>query len=190
MAAKKSGAKKKTEAKAGSKASSKSKTKKKPAAKKATAAKKAPAAKKAAAKKTPAKRAPAKKAPAKKAPAKKAPAKKALAKKAPAKATAKKAVPQQAVAPSKAESESKATPAKKGAGFSSNDVNMGQIFALRPRVSTSFRQDDFRTARHQLAEESFKDASEAARAVAEKALELSHDGVIPGRKKRRGSRPF
>ena len=88
------------------------------------------------------------------------------------------------------EPETKAPAAAQKSGFSSNDVNMGQVFALRPRVSTSFRQDDFRTARHLLTDESFKDAAEAARAVAEKALEMTHDGVIPGRKKRRDSRPF
>ena len=58
---------------------------------------------------------------------------------------------------------------------------MGHIFSLRPRVPTSFRQDHFREARHALSEDSFKNSAEAARAVAEKALELTHDGVIPGR---------
>ena len=66
---------------------------------------------------------------------------------------------------------------------SSLDVNMGQVFALRPRVSTLFRPNDFREARRLLEGEAFADASEAARAVAEKALELSQDGAVPGRKK-------
>ena len=84
-----------------------------------------------------------------------------------------------------------ATPAKTAAtkeaksGFSSLEVNMGQVFGLRPRVATSFRPDDLRVARQQLGDESFDTAEAAARAVAEKALELSHGDAIPGRKKRR-----
>ena len=95
--------------------------------------------------------------------AKKAPAKKASAKKAPAK---------------KAPEKKKA----KG-GFSSLDVNMGHVFTLRPRVPTSFKPGDFQEARHILEEESYKDAPEAARAVAEKALELTHGGAVPSRKR-------
>jgi hypothetical protein len=75
-----------------------------------------------------------------------------------------------------------ATPKPAGAGFSSVDVNMGHVFALRPRIPTAFRPDDFRAARQALAGEAFASADEAARAVALKALELSQDGVIPGRK--------
>ena len=62
---------------------------------------------------------------------------------------------------------------------------MGHIFALRPRVETSFRPDDFRTARQQLEDESFKNANEAAQAVVEKALALTHGDAVPGRKKNR-----
>jgi hypothetical protein len=142
------------------------------AAKKKSAKK--PAAKKSAAKKKSAKKAPAKKTAAKKAPAKKAAAKKAAAKKAPAaKAAAKKA-------PAAKPAEAK-TPEKKKSGVSSLDVNMGHVFGLRPRLPTSFRPGDFQEARHLLEAESFKDIHAAARAVAEKALELTHDGVIPGR---------
>ena len=141
------------------------------AAKKKSAAKKKPAAKKkASTKKSAAKKAPSKKAPSKKAAAKKAPAKKAAAKKQ-AKSDSK---------PVEKKAEKKAEPTKKK-GFSSLDVNMGHIFTLRPRLPTSFRPGDFQQARHLLEDESFKDATEAARAVAEKALELTHDGVIPGR---------
>lgn len=68
-------------------------------------------------------------------------------------------------------------------GFSSLAVNMGHVFALRPRVGTSFRPDDFRAARQQLAAESFKSAAEAARAVVEKTMELSRGDSNPLRNK-------
>lgn len=55
-------------------------------------------------------------------------------------------------------------------------VNLGHVFALRPRVSTSFRQADFNAAKHFLRDESYASIEDAARAVAEKALELTHDG--------------
>ena len=151
--------------------------------KKASAGKKAPAKKASGGKKAPAKKAPGgKKAPAKKAPA----AKKAAPKKAPA---AKKAAPKKAPAAKKAapkkEPVAKKAPAKPApaerSGFSSLDVNMGHIFALRPRIETSFRPDDFRTARQQLEDESFKNANEAAQAVVEKALEFTHGDAVPGR---------
>jgi hypothetical protein len=67
------------------------------------------------------------------------------------------------------------------------DVNLGHVFALRPRISTSFRQPDFLRARELLVEESYASVAEAARAVAEKALELTHDGPQGrGKKGRRG----
>ena len=59
--------------------------------------------------------------------------------------------------------------------FSSTAVNMGGIFALRPRVNTSFRQEHFLTARRLLEVEAYATLDEAARAVAERALELSND---------------
>jgi hypothetical protein len=157
-------------------AKKKSSSKPKKAGKKKAAAKKA-GKKKAPAKKAGKKKAAAKKAGKKKAAAKKAGKKKAAAKKAPTKETAAKKV-----APAKAPGKTPAkTPAKGGGGFSALEVNMGHIFSLRPRVPTSFRQDHFREARHALSEDSFKNSAEAARAVADKALELTHDGVIPGR---------
>lgn len=122
---------------------------------KKTTAKKKPAAKKKTAKETDSKKA-----------AKKAPATKAAAK------------------PESKPAEKKAPAAARKSGFSSLDVNMGHVFALRPRVPTSFRPDDFRVARQQLEDESFKSASEAAKAVVEKALELTHGDAVPGRKKR------
>ena len=64
-------------------------------------------------------------------------------------------------------------------------MNLGQVFALRPRVETSFRQADFATARRQLEDESFATLEEAARAVAEKALELTHGGPV-GRSRKPG----
>jgi hypothetical protein len=76
-------------------------------------------------------------------------------------------------------------PAGAKSGFSSLDVNMGHVFALRPRVPTSFRPDDFRMARQLLEEQSFANAVEAARAVAEKALELSQGDAVPGRGRQR-----
>ena len=137
--------------------------------------------KKAPAKKAVKKTAAAKKAGKKKAAAKKAGKKKAAAKKAPTKkAAAKTVAPAQAPGKTPAKTPAK-TAAKGGGGFSALEVNMGHIFSLRPRVPTSFRQDHFREARHALSEDSFKNSVEAARAVAEKALELTHDGVIPGR---------
>ena len=60
-------------------------------------------------------------------------------------------------------------------GVASAAVNMGQIFALRPRVSSAFRQEHFLNARRRLEGESYASVEEAARAVAEKALELSND---------------
>jgi len=116
---------------------------------------------------------------AKKKAAKKKPAKKAAAKKkAPAKAAKKKAAKpaaEPAVAKSAAEPERAA-----GAGISSTAVNMGHVFALRPRVNKSFRQADFLTARLRLKDESYDTIEDAARAVATKALELTHDSPMSG----------
>ena len=55
-------------------------------------------------------------------------------------------------------------------------VNLGHVFSLRPRVSKTFRQADFLTARQLLQDEDYADIEEAARAVAERALKLTHDG--------------
>ena len=59
---------------------------------------------------------------------------------------------------------------------SSMSVNLGHLFSLRPRVSKTFRQADFLTARQLLQDEEYADIEEAARAVAEKALDLTHKG--------------
>ena len=110
---------------------------------------------------------------AKKAGAKKKPA---AGKKAAAKAAPKKAAPRKAATKKAPEK----TPAKKRSGVSSLDVNLGHIFALRPRLATSFRPDDLRVARQLLQDESYKTITEAARAVAERALDLTHDGPQSG----------
>jgi DNA-binding ferritin-like protein len=69
---------------------------------------------------------------------------------------------------------------KASAGVSSISVNLGHIFALRPRVNTAFPPGDLNTAKHFLQDESYASIEEAARAVAEKALELTHKS--PSRK--------
>ena len=119
---------------------------------------------------------------AKKAGAKKKPAagKKAAAKAAPKKAAPKKAAPRKAATKKAPEKTPAKTPAKKRSGVSSLDVNLGHIFALRPRLATSFRPDDLRVARQLLQDESYKTIPEAARAVAERALDLTHDGPQSG----------
>ncbi len=108
----------------------------------------------------------AKKAARKKSGAKKEAVKKTAAKKKAAKKTAK-----------------KKTAAKTGA--SSTQVSMGHVFSLRPRVATSFRPDDFRRARQLLASESYPNLPDAARAVADKALELTHEGPSHGGRSKR-----
>ena len=69
----------------------------------------------------------------------------------------------------------KKTTKKASQAVHSTAVNMGNIFALRPRVNTSFRQEHFLTARRLLEEEAYATLDGAARAVAERALELSND---------------
>jgi hypothetical protein len=142
-------------------------------------------AKKTPAKKTPAKQVAAKRAPARKASAKGGPAKRAPAKKGPAKeAPGRPAAPAPAPRPESPETPKTARPA---GSVSSLAVNLGHVFALRPRVSTSFRQEDFRAAKHLLEEEVYARIEEAARAVVEKALSLTREaggtprGFKPGR---------
>ena len=103
------------------------------------------------------------------------------------KASAKKAA-EKSEAPEGADSASSAAePAKPKASkeaVSSMSVNRAHAFALRPRVSLTFRQPDFQTAKHLLQDETYKSISEAARAVVEKALELTRGGP-PSRRERR-----
>ena len=156
----------------------------KKSAKKQAASKKKASAKKPAAKKAPAKKISAKKAPAKKISAKKAPAKKISAKKAPAK----KAAAEKQAAPEKVANapkpEAKPAAARKS-GVSSLQVMMGHVFTLRPRVSTGFKPDDFRRARQMLEEEGYESIEKAARAVAEKALDLTREVVSKNRREKR-----
>ena len=128
-------------------------------------------------------------------------AKKASAKKAAKKTTAAKSATKAAANPAQKAAEkppevaAEAAPAaaaveepaaKAAAGeIKSADVNLGHIFALRPRVATSFKPNDFRTAKQQLDEERYASLSDAARAVAEKALELTTDGPPGSRRRRR-----
>jgi hypothetical protein len=105
---------------------------------------------------------------AKKAATKKAATKKTATKKATTKTGTKKAVAK------------KASPAK--AKVTATDVNLGHVFALRPRVNASFAPERFRRAKDLLAGETYASIPEAARAVAEKALETSRE-VKPKRRR-------
>ncbi len=73
----------------------------------------------------------------------------------------------------------KKPPAKKATrkkGVSPRDVHLGHVFALRPRVNISFKRQYFHEAKLRLEDESYSSLEEAARAVVEKALELTHEG--------------
>ena len=69
--------------------------------------------------------------------------------------------------------------AKKGSAkkptVSAAQVNLGHVFSLRPRVSTAFRPEDFRTAKHRLRNERYPSLDAAARAVVEQAHELGRE---------------
>ena len=67
---------------------------------------------------------------------------------------------------------------------------MGHVFALRPRVVSSFKGGDFSTAKHQLRDESYASIHEAAKAVVEKALELTHNSQVRGSAKKNHERRF
>jgi hypothetical protein len=70
--------------------------------------------------------------------------------------------------------ETKKAPKKTSAPtISSMDVNLGHVFALRPRVNTSFRPNDFMAAKRALRETPFESIADAARATAEEALGLT-----------------
>ncbi len=114
-------------------------------------------------------------------------AKKAKTAKKAAKKTAKKTAAPKAAAKESSKPASKAKPAakKKAAAkntVSSMTVNMAHVFALRPRAVTSFKAGDFSTAKHQLQDEAYSDIHAAAKAVVEKALELTHGAPKKGRK--------
>ncbi len=69
---------------------------------------------------------------------------------------------------------------------SSLSVNLGHIFALRPRVESSFRPGHLSTAKQFFRDSLFPTIEDAARAVAEKAVELTRDG--PGGRGSKGKR--
>ena len=75
--------------------------------------------------------------------------------------------------------------ASKKATVRSGQVVMGHVFSLRPRVITAFKPDDFRRAKQLLEEEAYTDIQAAARAVVEKALELTQGGPDSVAKPRR-----
>ncbi|HTO52571.1 MAG TPA: hypothetical protein VMR50_04220 [Myxococcota bacterium] len=62
-----------------------------------------------------------------------------------------------------------------GGGVSAAEVNLGHIVALRPRTHTGFKPESFQEAKRALADQRFASIEEAARAVAEKAVELSNE---------------
>ena len=106
--------------------------------------------------------------------AKKKAAKKKAAKKKAAAAPKKKAPKKGAAAAPKKKAATKAAAKKKSPPkISSMDINLGHVFKLKPRVNTSFRQNDFMTAKRALRDESYESVSDAARAVAEEALSLT-----------------
>jgi len=139
-----------------------------------------------AAKKSGARKAGQKKAGKKKAPASEAGAKKASGKKASAKKAASTGEKKSAANKAGSKKSAKKAGAKMGKAAAA-EVHMGHIFALRPRVTTAFRPEDLRSAKHQLADELYGSVSEAARTVADKALELLHDGPARTKKGTRSS---
>jgi hypothetical protein len=58
---------------------------------------------------------------------------------------------------------------------SAADVNLGHVVALRPRTHTGFKPEAFADAKRALADARFASIDDAARAVAEKAVELSNE---------------
>ncbi len=171
--ARKSAKKKSAKAKPAAKASSKKSTGSKSTAKKATAKK--TAGKKQAATKPAAKKPVARK---KAAGAKKSAAKQTTG----AKTTA---AAERVEKPAVGAKEPAAPPRPSTGGVDVAGVNLGHVFALRPRVPTSFRPDDFREAKERLRDERFATPADAARAVAEKALSLTRESSQrTGRRKR------
>src|SRR5262249_9582972 len=60
-------------------------------------------------------------------------------------------------------------------GVSAADVNLGHVVALRPRTHTGFKPEAFAEAKRALVDQRFPTIEDAARAVAEKAVELSNE---------------
>jgi hypothetical protein len=102
------------------------------------------------------------------------------------KSTSKKSAPAKPAANAETEPAAVKKPAGGGGKVTPLDVNVGHVFALRPRVNTSFRPGDFLAAKHRLLDDSFANLEEAARAVVELALELTHgDPSRRGKARRR-----
>ncbi len=136
-------------------------------------ARKASAKKKASSKKTSSKKA----SPKAKAPTRKAASKKKAGAKKPGSKRAAASRPEPSpIAPAQRKAAAKKETSATKSGALSMQVTMGHVFALRPRVITGFRPDDFRRARQLLADEPYANIQAAARSVAERALELTHDG--------------
>jgi len=122
---------------------------------------------------------------AKKKPAKKpAVAAKATAKTAPTSKPVPLAKPSAPLAPKPAAQPKPATPKPEAApapaprmsgGITAADVNLGHIAGLKPRTHTGFRPEAFQEAKRALADARYTTIEEAARAVAEKATELSNE---------------
>ena len=55
------------------------------------------------------------------------------------------------------------------------EVNLGHLMALRPRIHVGFKPSAFGDAKRALADERYATIEDAARAVAEKAVEISNE---------------
>ena len=102
-----------------------------------------------------------------------APAGKKTAKKKASTAATKKSPTTAKKKPSAPAKKKASAPAKKKAGKGGvgvEAVTLGHLFALRPRVNTSFPQAEFLKAKRALAGEHYGSLEEAARALAERAL--------------------
>lgn len=135
-------------------------------------AKKTPAGKPGKAKKTSRPAAPSKKKTAsrKKAPAKK-PASRATRPKA---AAAAKPLAKPAAAPAPPAPRPADPPPVAGA-VGANDVLLSHVMALRPRIHVGFKPSAFSDAKRALADQRYATLQDAARAVAEKAIEISNE---------------
>src|SRR5262245_55830733 len=118
----------------------------------------------------------------KKASAKKpSPARKASKAAAPAKkkaaAPGKKAAgaPKKAVAADRPTTSKPVAPAPPAGAVTAEAVLLGHVMALRPRVHVGFKPSAFTDAKRALAEKRYATIEEAARAVAEKAIEISNE---------------
>src|SRR5262245_45027947 len=110
------------------------------------------------------------------APAKKkaaAPGKKAAG--AAKKPVARAAAPKKAVAADRPTTSKPVAPAPPAGAVTAEAVLLGHVMALRPRVHVGFKPSAFTDAKRALAEKRYATIEEAARAVAEKAIEISNE---------------